>query len=100
MYPKRARAFCVCRVARGPLFWNDVCGSHAPLRHTLKIVLNGSPEEVADALAVDELVLNLALAPELVAVEVNGELITRAERDGVQLSEGDTVELVTLVGGG
>ena len=66
----------------------------------MKIVLNGSPEEVVDALAVDELLKNLALSPELVAVEVNGELITRAERDGVQLSEGDTVELVTLVGGG
>jgi len=90
----------MCHVAQGPLFWNDVGGSHAPLHHTLKIVLNGSPEEVVDALAVDELLKNLALAPELVAVEVNGELITRAEREGVQLSEGDTVELVTLVGGG
>jgi len=66
----------------------------------LKIVLNGSPSEVADALAVDELIEDLALAPELVAVEVNGELVTRADRADVQLSEGDAVELVTLVGGG
>ncbi len=87
-------------MARGLPFWNDVCGSNAPLHHTLKIVLNGSPEEVVDALAVDELIEGLALAPEQVAVEVNGELVTRAERAGVQLSEGDAVELVTLVGGG
>ena len=66
----------------------------------LKIVLNGSPKEVADALAVDELIETLALAPELVAVEVNGELVTRTDREGVQLAEGDAVELVTLVGGG
>ena len=72
----------------------------ALLHRTLKIVLNGSPKEVADALAVDELIETLALAPELVAVEVNGELVTRANREGVQLVEGDAVELVTLVGGG
>ena len=70
------------------------------LHRTLKIVLNGSPMDVADAIVVDELVETLALAPELVAVEVNGELVARAEREGVQLAEGDDVELVTLVGGG
>ena len=72
----------------------------ALLHRTLKIVLNGSPKEVADALAVDELIETLALAPALVAVEVNGELVTRTDREGVQLAEGDAVELVTLVGGG
>ena len=90
----------MCRVAHEPLFWDDVCGSHAPLHHTLKIVLNGSPSEVADAMAVDELIEDLALAPEQVAVEVNGELVARADRAGHQLVEGDAVELVTLVGGG
>ena len=66
----------------------------------MKIALNGSPKEVADAIAVDELIKQLELAPEQVAVEVNGELLARADREGVQLAEGDAVELVTLVGGG
>ena len=66
----------------------------------MKIVLNGSPKEVADALAVNELIESLAFAPELVAVEVNGELVTRVDRERLQLAEGDAVELVTLVGGG
>jgi len=87
-------------VARGRLFWDDVSGASAPLHHTLKIVLNGSPKEVADTLAVDELIETLEFAPELVAVEVNGELVTSTEREGFQLAEGDMVELVTLVGGG
>jgi len=88
------------RVVRGPGFWNDVFRPRTLLHRTLKIVLNGSPMDVADAIVVDELVETLALAPELVAVEVNGELVARAEREGVQLAEGDDVELVTLVGGG
>ena len=88
------------RVVRGPGFWNDVFCPRTLLHRTLKIVLNGSPMDVADAIVVDELVETLALAPELVAVEVNGELVARAEREGVQLAEGDDVELVTLVGGG
>ena len=87
-------------MAQEPSFWDDVRGSRAPLHHTLKIVLNGSPSEVVDAMAVDELIEDLALAPEQVAVEVNGELVARADRAGHQLVEGDTVELVTLVGGG
>ena len=92
--------FCVPRVARSLQFWDDVSGASAPLHHTLKIVLNGSPKEVADTFAVDELIETLEFAPELVAVEVNGELVTRTEREGFQLAEGDMVELVTLVGGG
>ena len=51
-------------------------------------------------MAVDELIEDLALAPEQVAVEVNGELVSRVDRASHQLVEGDTVELVTLVGGG
>jgi len=66
----------------------------------VKIALNGSQKEVADAIAVDELIEALELAPEQVAVEVNGELVAKASRAEVQLSEGDAVELVTLVGGG
>lgn len=87
-------------MARGPLFWDDVSGHRAPLQHTLKIVLNGSPSELADAMSVAELIEDLDLSPEQVAVEVNGELVPRAERAAHQLSEGDAVELVTLVGGG
>ena len=56
--------------------------------------------ETADAMVVAELIEDLDLSPEQVAVEVNGELVPRAERAAHQLSEGDAVELVTLVGGG
>ncbi len=63
-------------------------------------MLNGSPKEVAEGIAVEELIETLELPAEQVAVEVNGGLVARAERAACQLKESDVVELVTLVGGG
>jgi thiamine biosynthesis protein ThiS len=66
----------------------------------LKIVLNGSPKEVADEIAIEELIGALELSSAQVAVEVHGALVVRSERASFQLAESDVVELVTLVGGG
>lgn len=46
------------------------------------------------------LLASLELAPEKVAVERNGALVPRATFASTGLREGDSVELVTLVGGG
>lgn len=66
----------------------------------MKILLNGEPREVPADWTVAALVEDLGLRPEQVAVERNRELVARARRAAVQLSEGDELELVTLVGGG
>lgn len=66
----------------------------------MKIRLNGEEREVARNLTVAELVGELGLSPRQVAVEVNTELVPRSERDTARLSEGDEIEMVTLVGGG
>ena len=67
---------------------------------TIEIQLNGEPREVPEGITVTELLDSLALAPELVAIEINRELCPKSARDRTQLSPGDRVELVTLVGGG
>ena len=51
----------------------------------MKIVLNGSPKEVAEGIAVEELIETLELSAEQVAVEVNGGLVARAEPRGLRL---------------
>ena len=66
----------------------------------LKIRVNGAEQELAPGTSVAGLIAELQLRPELVAVEVNRELVPRAEREARTLLEGDSVELVTLVGGG
>lgn len=67
---------------------------------TIRVEVNGDPCEVEPATSVEGLVELLGLRPELVAVEVNRELVVRAERGTRRLADGDAVEIVTLVGGG
>ncbi len=66
----------------------------------VKIEVNGEAREVADGLTVEELVRELGLRPEIVAVERNRELVTRSRRSTTRLASGDRIEVVTLVGGG
>jgi len=66
----------------------------------LQIKLNGETKDVADGTTLLSLVEQLSLAPERLAVELNHEVIRRAEWHAVALSDGDRVELVHFVGGG
>jgi len=64
------------------------------------ITINGTPRELAAGSTVGDLLAQLGLRPEVVAVEINRELAPRSTRAARTLAEGDAVELVTLVGGG
>ncbi|MGB7924807.1 MAG: sulfur carrier protein ThiS [Pyrinomonadaceae bacterium] len=64
------------------------------------ITINGQQREVPEQLTLDGLILHLALAPERLAVELNREVVRRANWPRVSLAEGDRVEIVHFVGGG
>ena len=66
----------------------------------MKLRLNGAEREVPDDLTVATLVTWLELVPEQVAVERNGTIVRRAGHAATPLTEGDVLEVVTLVGGG
>jgi len=66
----------------------------------LKIRLNGEEKETEAGTTLPALIESLSLAPERIAVELNGEVVRRAEWPGVTLNEGDRVEVVHFVGGG
>lgn len=63
------------------------------------ITLNGTPHRSAAA-TIAELVRELDLAPEKVAVERNGAIVPRSTLAEAPLAEGDTLEIVHFVGGG
>lgn len=63
------------------------------------ITLNGAPHRTA-ALTIADLVRELELAPEKVAVERNGAIVPRSTLADAPLAEGDTLEIVHFVGGG
>ncbi len=64
------------------------------------IVQNGEPRFVAEGTTVADLVAALGLKPEQVAVEKNREIVPRAAHPHTPLHDGDTLEIVTFVGGG
>lgn len=64
------------------------------------VQVNGEGRLLASGTSVAELLEALDLRPDRVAVERNGELVPRREHAETRLSEGDVVEVVTLVGGG
>ena len=66
----------------------------------MRLQINGEPKDVADGLSLEELVRQLDLAPERLAVELNREVVRRADWPTITLSEGDRVEIVHFVGGG
>ena len=66
----------------------------------MRIKLNNEPKDVSDGLSIGQLIDQLELKRQFVAVELNQELIPRENHDGHQLSDGDEVEIVTFVGGG
>jgi thiazole synthase len=63
------------------------------------ITLNGAPHRSAAATIAD-LVRELELAPEKVAVERNGAIVPRSTLAEAALAEGDVLEIVHFVGGG
>ena len=66
----------------------------------MRITVNGETRELSDDATVADLVAGMNLQPRQVAVERNKELVPRSRHAETPLSEGDSVEVVTLVGGG
>jgi len=63
------------------------------------ITVNGEIVQL-DAVPLSELLTQMNLGNRLCAVEVNKELIPHKERETYVLQDGDSVEIVTIVGGG
>jgi sulfur carrier protein len=66
----------------------------------MKIQVNGDALEVPDGVSVSELLNKLGVTQPHVAVELNLEVIPRAQHAATALRDGDRLEVVTLVGGG
>lgn len=77
---------------------SDHASDHGP--SPIEIVVNGDPRQVDPGTTVAALVASLGLASEHVAVERNRVIVPRAEHAETALSAGDTLEIVTFVGGG
>jgi thiamine biosynthesis protein ThiS len=69
----------------------------------MHFVLNGQSREFPQLVAganLQDLIAELGLKGDRVAIEHNGSIVSRAEWAGTGLSEGDRLEIVHFVGGG
>jgi thiamine biosynthesis protein ThiS len=66
----------------------------------MQITVNDHLTELPESSSIVDLLLQLQLPGTRVAVEVNRTLVRRADHATTTLRPGDTVEVVTLVGGG
>ena len=70
---------------------------------SLTLVLNGQArtfDALQESANVEQLVGELGLKGDRVAVEHNGEIVARSNWSGTALSSGDRLEVVHFVGGG
>ena len=70
------------------------------MRTIVQLQVNGETRAVNEEMSLAALLERSELAPERVAVEVNRELVRRADYADTQLRDGDRIEIVTFVGGG
>ena len=75
----------------------------APLSKGMRLLINGENRVFSDAgdgLSLQDLLRRLELPGDRVAVERNGNLVRRPSHGQTRLTDGDVLEIVTLVGGG
>lgn len=66
----------------------------------MRLKINGDNRDVSAAVTLEDLVRELSLTPQRVAIELNGKVVRRDEWAQTTLNEDDRVEIVHFVGGG
>lgn len=66
----------------------------------MQVIVNGSSRDIPDDLTVTDLVDHLGLSGGPVAIEINREIVPRAQHASRRVAGGDAIEIVHFVGGG
>jgi sulfur carrier protein len=66
----------------------------------IRVQINGAPREIPEGTSIDALLALLGVTGHRVAVELNATVVTRTRHATTTLAPGDSIEVVTFVGGG
>jgi len=69
-------------------------------QHTIEIIVNGDAHLINPGARVTDLIKQLELAQERLAIELNHTILPRAKWDETELRSSDRLEIVHFVGGG
>ena len=66
----------------------------------MQLIINGQPQTIQEGLLLSDLIAQLNMKAERVAVERNGVIVPRNDWPQTALQNGDRLEIVHFVGGG
>lgn len=66
----------------------------------VEVFVNGEPRKVGGGETLSTLITELGLNPQLVAVEIDRQLVSKAAFEERRLAGGERIEIVEFVGGG
>ena len=66
----------------------------------MQVRINGKGREVPGESTLEELVRELSLSPQRIAIELNRNVVPRNHWSETTLNDGDRIEIVHFVGGG
>ncbi|KKK94147.1 hypothetical protein LCGC14_2685760 [marine sediment metagenome] len=67
----------------------------------MKLTLNGKESDFADGLTVSELLVEQQVkTPEMVSIELNGQILKRPMFESTALKDGDKIEFLFFAAGG
>lgn len=66
----------------------------------VNVSVNGEPKRVSAGLSITQMLAELGLDPQRVAVERNRDVVPRSQLGEVRVEDGDQYEIVHFVGGG
>lgn len=70
------------------------------LKGVFDVIVNGEEIKLESLCTVSELVTSLGYRPELIAIELNGEILPKKEYASTALEDTDVMEIVMFMGGG
>lgn len=66
----------------------------------MHITINGQKKEISPSQNLREVIGRFSQSPAVLIAEVNGAIVRKAQWDALRVNDGDTIELVSFVGGG
>ena len=66
----------------------------------MQIYVNGDPKSFSDGLTLLDLINQIEMPAQRIAVELNREVVRRSDWEKTLVKDGDKIEIVQFVGGG
>jgi len=66
----------------------------------MKVFINGETREIPNEVNLSELLKNLSLPSERIAIELNEEVVRKKDWENVRVADADKIEIIHFVGGG